>query len=302
MKNSTKYIITLWTAEFDYDGVSNNFAILAEYDVLKIAQDYIATEQERMISNALLNKKDWGFMDVTESKIRPPFADPNQSNKIVYSFPFKIGDGSGYNSMYFYFDVIELPSELSVDRSLFNPERCAADIDIFFRRKTTEEKAETLVKGCIQGMRKGTTNIPNWTHSFRVRDALRTHEFSNDVVLAGLLHDTIEDGNISIDNLRGVGFSDHVVVLVDLCSHDPTVVGGEARWIKMVARLVDAKNQDAWAIKIADITDNLRSCHTMPEDRQRFMRQVKGELMLRLTKPLLGSHALWEELNVEVNQ
>lgn len=36
--------------------------------------------------------------------------------------------------------------------------------------------AEALVKERITGFRKGTTDIPNWTHSFHVRDALRTIE------------------------------------------------------------------------------------------------------------------------------
>ena len=157
--------------------------------------------------------------------------------------------------------------------------------------------AETLVKERIQGMRKGTIDVPNWTHSFHVRDALIATDFAHEVVLSGMLHDIVEDGNTSLSDLHGMGFPDRVVALVDLCSHDMAVVGSEARWLKMMGRLVDAGDRDAWAIKVADITDNLRSCHTMPEERQRFMRQVKGELMLRLSKPLLGNHPLWQELN-----
>ncbi len=163
------------------------------------------------------------------------------------------------------------------------------------------EQAQKLVIERIGGFRKGTTDIPNWIHSVHVQSALQRHGFSDEVVMAGLLHDIVEDGNTSLDDLRSMGFSSRVIALVDLCSHDQTVVGSEARWITMMARLIDAHDQDAWAIKIADITDNLRSCHTMPEDKQRFMRQVKGEIMLRLTKPLLGMHPLWQELQEQVD-
>lgn len=162
--------------------------------------------------------------------------------------------------------------------------------------------AEALVKERITGFRKGTIDDPNWEHSFRVRDILHEHDYSYEVLLGGLLHDIIEDGNTSLKDLADMGFPDRVVELVDLCSHYMSVVGSEARWTKMMARLVDAKDGDAWAIKIADIIDNLRSCHTMPEDKQCFMRSVKGELMLRLSKPLLGDSGLWRELEGWVNQ
>ena len=162
--------------------------------------------------------------------------------------------------------------------------------------------AEALVKERIKGMRKGTADIPNWTHSFHVRDALIVGDFSHEVVLGGMLHDIVEDGNTSIDNLRELGFSERVLKLVDLCSHDSQVKESEARWVKMIVRLVDAKDRDAWAIKVADIIDNLRSCHTMPKKEQHFMRHVKGTFLLRLSKPLLGKHPMWQELNELVNQ
>lgn len=157
--------------------------------------------------------------------------------------------------------------------------------------------AESLVQTHILGFRKGTTDVPNWTHSFRVRDILVSHGFSDEVCLAGLLHDIVEDGNVSLQRLKDEGFSDRVVELVDLCSHDNELVGGEVRWVNMMARLARVGDADAWAIKMADLTDNLRSCHTMSEDRQRFMRETKRPLVLALTHELLGGHPLWNELD-----
>lgn len=158
------------------------------------------------------------------------------------------------------------------------------------------ETAELLVKERITGFRKGTTDVPNWTHSLRVRDALQKHGFSENVVMAGLLHDIVEDGNTSLEELKELGFSESVIQLVDLCSHDQSVVGTEARWMTMMARLVTANNPSAWAIKLADIIDNLHSCHTMPPEKQKFMREVKGVIMLRLTERELGEGELWREL------
>jgi (p)ppGpp synthase/HD superfamily hydrolase len=131
---------------------------------------------------------------------------------------------------------------------------------------------------------------------------LRSHGFSEQVVLAGLPHDIVEDGDFSTDKLLARGFVQEVVALVDLCSHDSTVSGSEARWVKMISRLIDANSREAWAIKIADITSNLRSCHTMPVEKQRFMKEVKATLMLRLTDSLLGESMIWRELSELVSE
>lgn len=162
--------------------------------------------------------------------------------------------------------------------------------------------AESLVQSRIQGFRKGTTDVPNWTHSFHVRDALVKFGFPEEVCLAGLLHDIVEDGDVTFDELRTQGFSERVVHLVDLCSHDKSIPDGDGRWVKMLARLVDARDKDAWAIKIADITDNLRSCHTMSDERQKFMYETKGPLLLSLTWKLMGDTGVWQELKEQLKQ
>lgn len=167
-------------------------------------------------------------------------------------------------------------------------------------KKSLFESAERLVKERITGFRKGTTDVPNWTHSLRVRDTLQRYGYSEDVILAGLLHDIVEDGNTSLEELKEIGFSENVVHLVDLCSHNLSIVGSEARWMTMMARLVTANNPSAWAIKLADIIDNLHSCHTMPPEKQQFMREAKGVIMLKLTEGELGESELWRELGEAV--
>jgi len=162
--------------------------------------------------------------------------------------------------------------------------------------------AESLVQFRIQGFRKGTTDVPNWSHSFRVRDLLVRHGYSEEICLAGLLHDIVEDGGVTFDELKGHGFSDRAIQLVDLCSHDSSLPEGDGRWVKMLSRLVDVADKDAWAIKIADLTDNLQSCHTMSEERQRFMYQTKGPLLLSLTWNLMGETDLWNGLKEQLKQ
>lgn len=144
--------------------------------------------------------------------------------------------------------------------------------------------AEELVQTRIPGMRKGTTDKPAYTHSFHVRDLLEEHGYSPEVCLAGLLHDIVEDGGVSLEELRAAGFSECVVRLVDLCSHDASIEGTDARWVVMIARLVQAGDSDAWAIKVADLVDNLMDSGTMEVGRREWMRNVKRSLMGRVAR------------------
>jgi len=128
--------------------------------------------------------------------------------------------------------------------------------------------AEELVQTRIPGMRKGTTDKAAYTHSFHVRDLLEEHGYGPEVCLAGLLHDIVEDGGVSLEELRAAGFSERVVRLVNLCSHDAAIEGTDARWVVMMARLVQVGDSDAWAIKVADLVDNLRDSGTMEVGRR----------------------------------
>ena len=158
--------------------------------------------------------------------------------------------------------------------------------------------AEQLVLERIPGHRKG-SDEPASAHSFRVAQILRTYRYNVSTCLAGLLHDLVEDSETTLDELLSLGFPDRVVRLVDLCSHNESISGADARWVRMMGRLVDADDPDAWAIKAADILDNVRSSHTLPSDRGHFMRTVKAPMFLSLTKQRLGKTRLWKELERE---
>lgn len=162
------------------------------------------------------------------------------------------------------------------------------------------EQARLLVAERIPGTRKG-SDEPAYIHSTRVSDALARFGFSEEVVIAGMLHDIVEDGATSFDDLRGFGFSERIIELVRLCTHDDMIEGGDRRWIKMMAGLIDADDTEAWAVKIADLTDNLKSSDTLPEDRRKFMRDAKAPFLLKLSWLKMGDTPIWQELKQAVS-
>ena len=167
-----------------------------------------------------------------------------------------------------------------------------------------EEKAKSLVMERITGHRKGLPDVPTYTHSFRVHEIITSHAadigVSSDGCLAALLHDVVEDGGVRFEDLIADGFSQRTVELVRLCTHEETDLGKEARWTLMIAKLTIANDREAWAIKLADLLDNLKESRYLAEDKRRFMIEVKAQLMLRLTANMFESHQLWQDLQKEM--
>jgi (p)ppGpp synthase/HD superfamily hydrolase len=156
--------------------------------------------------------------------------------------------------------------------------------------------ALNLIQTRIPGFRKG-TDVPAYSHSEHVYDILVKYGLAEEICLAGLLHDVIEDGDTSLDELTALGFSDRTVALVSLCTHDMTSSeSGDARWVKMIARLIEANDRAAWLIKLADLFDNAQSADTMSPARARFNKEVKVPLLLSVTKEVAGDHGIWKEL------
>ena len=164
---------------------------------------------------------------------------------------------------------------------------------------TLEERAEQLVRTEIQGTRKG-SKIPAYKHSLNVAGTLRRHGFDGETILAGLLHDVVEDSRVTFDELANMGFSERTLRIVKLVTHDNDIPSGTVRWVKMIGRLIDANDIEAWTVKVADTLDNYRSSESLPPERRDFMRMVKAPLILALTRDMLGHTKMWKELDTEV--
>jgi len=168
----------------------------------------------------------------------------------------------------------------------------------------TFEQTEKLVKERITWFRKWTEDVPNYTHSFHVRDLLRSYGFNETVQMAGLLHDIIEDGDTSLEELAEMGYSQEVLTLVDLATHNKETEDKFQRRKDMMERLEEANNKDARAVKLADITDNVSQCHLMPniEKKKRFLYEKCPYFVRQGNKRFWGSDFYQEFLERYLKQ
>ncbi len=102
-----------------------------------------------------------------------------------------------------------------------------------------DSKAErsALVRGALsvarrahagQGRQTGCEEIPVIEHVLAVGELLAEHNYPDEVLAAGLLHDVLEKTEIEPDSLRG-RFGDEVADLVEAMSEDPAIEDYEER-------------------------------------------------------------------------
>ncbi|WP_175954509.1 HD domain-containing protein [Schaalia sp. Marseille-Q2122] len=104
-------------------------------------------------------------------------------------------------------------------------------------------------------------------HPRRVAHLLKEQGYSPEIVAAGWLHDTIEDTWVTADILGDLGFSEHVVCMVDAM----TKREGESSE-DYIQRLLDA---DAVCVKRADLADNTCPIRRSELDRATQIRLNK---------------------------
>jgi (p)ppGpp synthase/HD superfamily hydrolase len=96
---------------------------------------------------------------------------------------------------------------------------------------------------------------------------------SDDVVMAALLHDTIEDCGIHEEFLRQKGYSEDCITMVSLVTK---LENDEREYDQVIDDLIASGNRDAMIVKLADNMDNLHP------DRARIYAAENPEKAQRL--------------------
>ncbi len=122
------------------------------------------------------------------------------------------------------------------------------------------ERALRAAAGWHAGQTRKGSDVPYFAHAAAVAMILDRAGFAEDVVVAGLLHDVVEDTDATLDDVRA-GFGPAVAEIVALCSEVKYDAGGRKRpWIDRkrdhLAALAGADGS-AWAVILADKLHNL---------------------------------------------
>jgi len=145
---------------------------------------------------------------------------------------------------------------------------------------------------------------PYMTHPLQVANVLSTYDMGVGVVVAGLLHDVLEDSSVTVEEIKK-RFGEEVAFLVDSLTklRDVDFVGVDElaeNFRKMV--LATAKDIRVVVIKLVDVEHNMLTIRSLPQERQiRYaneVMQVYAPLAARLGMGKIKGHL--EDLAFEI--
>ncbi len=97
--------------------------------------------------------------------------------------------------------------------------------------------------------------------------------------VAGLLHDTIEDTNLTLNDLRDLNFSEEIIELVKLVTKDSNEL---QTYHDRITSIIKSNNIEAIKLKYSDLLDNSnedRLSKLDEEKRNYFINKYKPELI-----------------------
>ncbi len=147
--------------------------------------------------------------------------------------------------------------------------------DILLACNTLSEKDKQLVKkACLyakekHGDQKRYSGAPYYTHPYAVGRLLAELSMPKEVIIAGILHDTIEDTDVTIDEIQDI-FGTTVAFFVDAVTNlgDVRYHGLEIR-VKSLQKLFVATSKDIRVIiiRLMDRLDNMRTLQYVPVEK-----------------------------------
>lgn len=114
-------------------------------------------------------------------------------------------------------------------------------------------------------------------HAARV--AARVAYLGSDAVLAAFLHDVIEDGYFTRDEVESWEVHSEVLKLLDLLTR-----GEQEQYEDYIERIATSKSFLAMRIKQADLEHNLSRIHLHPQGRGEFLRPRYESAQKRLRR------------------
>ncbi|WP_132057236.1 HD domain-containing protein [Halorussus amylolyticus] len=132
-------------------------------------------------------------------------------------------------------------------------------------------------------------------HSTRVGMNLYDREYEKRIVISGLLHDLLEDTDVTSDEIRSK-FGEDVANIVEATSFDENIDDYLERHYDIYKRCFEL-GRSAVAVKAVDILDN-SDYYGLGDSQELQKNQVKKmEYFIDKSEPYIGEEDIFQELN-----
>ena len=160
----------------------------------------------------------------------------------------------------------------------------------------TDEEIERAIQYLVHSFESSGDNPkPVILHSTRVGMKLYDRGYEEHVVVAGFLHDLVEDTAVTADEIRP-WFGDDVANIVEAASFDEDIDDYLERHLEIYERCF-ALGRPAVAVKAADLLDNSDYYHLGDSDDLKRNVLEKMEYFVEHSEPYIGDDAIYRDLS-----
>lgn len=154
---------------------------------------------------------------------------------------------------------------------------------------------ERAIKYLVQSFEESGDNPkPVILHSIRVGMDLYRREYEKRIVIAGLLHDVLENTDVNKDEIKSK-FGEDVSDIVEVTSFDGEIEDYTDRYHDTFNRCFK-KGRDAVIVKAADTLDNSDYYHVADSDELRSNLLGKMKYFIDNSEPFIGNEPIHQEL------
>lgn len=143
------------------------------------------------------------------------------------------------------------------------------------------ERAFLIMNRAFAGIKEEPGCEPVAFHSMRVGMAGRNVKQQ----ILGYLHDVVEDTQVTMEDLRGYGFSNDILIGVALLTHDPKV----ATYDEYIKGILAVGDQDVIAVKLNDLMDNIKRDDPIKHTKRYLKHLSAYEKVLKVYENTYGS-------------
>lgn len=177
--------------------------------------------------------------------------------------------------------------------------RCKAVEALSGSANVDTAKAFCIAAHSAVGQKRKYTGKPYYNHPIAVAKLVKKATHTNEMIMAALLHDVVEDTEVTINLVRHM-FGDTVAKLVDELTDKSKPEDGNRAKRKAIdlANLAKA-SPEAKTIKLADLIDNTFSIVQYDPDFAKIYMREKRELLKVLTE---GDETLYNKAKSIVDE
>lgn len=146
---------------------------------------------------------------------------------------------------------------------------------------------------------KGHNEKPVLLHSIRVGFQLYELGYDEEIVLAGFLHDILEDTTLLKSDLQDQ-FGIKITQIIYANSFNPDIDDKTEQFKEMFARCVEY-GEAALIIKAADILDNSHYIQFANMNENRAWLLFKMKYFIDISREFIGTEEIWIYLNEQYN-